>query len=183
MAVYGNLGEGAGIRYPVPEDYDNPNEGGGPIRRTPLTAARANAGNIIYRSPHAIVPDMEPGGAFEPQLWSQKMLPDGRIVPDNAMVNEPFGRFGNFGAFDKSFLNWDETTMLMTSSTAFGAILGASVAHRRWVGAGLGLLSGVFGGLVLKAVIEHGAKRFGTRMAEVARAARLEAEAAARASV
>ena len=180
-----NLGN-VGVRYPIPEDYNNPNEGGGPIRRTPLVAAAANAGNVVYRSPNAIVPDMQPGGAFEPKLWGEKFLPDGRIVPDNAMVNEPWprpsgqfaGQFGAF-AFDRTLFDWHGLPMLLTFSTLLGTIVGTAVSRgSRWQGAGLGLVSGALGGLMINAAVERHAQRSATRVGEVAAAARVLQESA-----
>jgi hypothetical protein len=88
-----SLGYGARVRVPL---ETNPNAGGGPIRRSPLLVTRSNEGmppygypSMVMRTPHAVVPDMEPGGAYEPQLWRSKFLPDGRIVRAGAM--------GNFG--------------------------------------------------------------------------------------
>lgn len=90
MVFGGPLGN-AGVRYPIPEDYWNPNAGGGPISRTPLNATRAYAGNTVYRSPLAIVPDRGPGGASDWRyLHDKMMLPDGRIVPRDSIPNKPF---------------------------------------------------------------------------------------------
>ena len=74
------FGYGARVYYPI---ETNPNEGGGPIRRTPLVAVRADAGRFVQRSPHKMLPD--PGRIDEPQLLTEKFLPDGRLVPDHAM--------------------------------------------------------------------------------------------------
>jgi len=74
-----SLGYGARVWQQI---ETNPNAGGGPIRRTPLIATPANAGNFIQRSPHKMIPD--PGHIDEPQLLTQKFLPDGRLVADHA---------------------------------------------------------------------------------------------------
>lgn len=83
------LGYGARVYYP-PED--NPNEGGGPIRRSPLVTTHSGDGmqphgypQMVLRTPHNVVYDTEPGGAFLPELWSMKFLPDGRVVPAGAL--------------------------------------------------------------------------------------------------
>jgi hypothetical protein len=79
------FGEGAQVRYAIPLNYNNPNEGGGPIRRTPLVAERIHAVTMVRRTPHQFAWDAEPGGANEPQLWVDKFLPDGRIVQAAAL--------------------------------------------------------------------------------------------------
>lgn len=71
-----------GARAYEPID-DNPDSGGGPIRRSPLDVVRIDAGNFVQRSPHPMIPD--PGRQDEPQLLTQKFLPDGRLVPDRAL--------------------------------------------------------------------------------------------------
>lgn len=84
--MFGNVG----IKYPAPEDYWNPNAGGGPISRTPLVAARANAGNVVYRSPNTIVLDAEPGASDWSYLRNKIMLPDGRLVDADSEPNPPY---------------------------------------------------------------------------------------------
>ncbi len=74
------FGYGARVFQPIETD---PNRGGGPIRRTPLVAVRAHAGRFVQRSPHKMIPD--PGRIDEPQLLTEKFLPDGRLVPDHAL--------------------------------------------------------------------------------------------------
>lgn len=73
------FGYGARVFQPIER---NPNEGGGPIRRSPLLVAPANAGTFVQRSPHKMIPD--PGRQDEPQLLTEKFLPDGRLVADHA---------------------------------------------------------------------------------------------------
>lgn len=70
---------------------ENPNHSGGPIRRASGALVPAGqgpytrAGTMVIRSPNNVVPDAEPGGAFYPELWSMKFLPDGRLVPQDAL--------------------------------------------------------------------------------------------------
>lgn len=138
------FGEGAQVRYDIPLNYNNPNEGGGPIRRTPLLAVRIDAGNTIYRTPHQVVRDAEPGGAYEPQLWQDKFLPDGRIVPAGALgaTSELQSRIINLGVW----------------SVGGGALLGSLYAAvqakrgKRVRAAGFGGLFGALGGLLIAGV-------------------------------
>jgi hypothetical protein len=80
---------GAMVREP-PELL--PSESGGPIRRTGGFAVRSGEGmrphgwpTMVRRSPHAVVYDAEPGGATYPGLQYMKFLPDGRLVPADAL--------------------------------------------------------------------------------------------------
>lgn len=129
------LGYGARV---FQEITNNPNAGGGPIRRSPLLAFRTrNDGDMVWRTPHAVVPDAEPGGAAEPQLWTEKFLPDGRLVPQDAL--------GAIGAPEG--LSYKTRVLLyVLTMGAVGAGVGAIVADRRGarmresiVGAGIGI--------------------------------------------
>ncbi len=90
----------------VPEDND-PNHGGGPIRRSVGITMPSGDGmppngwpQMVLRTPHAVVQDAESGGARWPGLQYQKFLPDGRLVPANALGGAMFGSPGflAFGA-------------------------------------------------------------------------------------
>ncbi len=83
--------QGESLVYEPPDN--NPNSGGGPIRCASGALVPANAGNTVYRSPHAVVPDAEPGGARISALDTMKFLPDGRLVPQDAL-----GAFGSSGS-------------------------------------------------------------------------------------
>lgn len=177
MSLVENFGEGATIRYNEPEDRNNPDAGGGPIRRGAVASVPADAGNVVYRSPNAIVPDMEPGGA-QVSFRNRMMLPDGRIVYDNSTPNQPFAGagvvFGDFAKL-KTLLQWDQTATLLVSTTVFGIVLGAAASRgNRWSGAGWGLLGGVIGGALLKTTVENNAKSIALRIADAARVVRAE---------
>jgi hypothetical protein len=80
-----------------PEDND-PDHGGGPIRRSGFAVVPA-AENLpgyplmVKRTPHPVVNDAESGGARYPWLTKMKFLPDGRIVRQDALSG-----FAGFGA-------------------------------------------------------------------------------------
>lgn len=147
MAVFGNVG----IRYRSPEDYRNPNEGGGPIRRTPLVATRAHAGNMIYPSPHAIVPDAEPGGGRDSWLWDKKMLPDGRIVPRGSTPNPPYAPLPWSTALEGAPPSFSRTEFLvgLGGGAATGGVLGTvAFPEARVLGSLLGVASGAAFGVL-----------------------------------
>ena len=65
-----------------------PDHGGGPVRRGGPQTIRLveppQAGNTVYRTPHQVVKEGEPG-AVVPGLTKMKFLPDGRLVPRGAL--------------------------------------------------------------------------------------------------
>lgn len=79
MISQSQLGSG-GAMVVVPPD-DNPDHGGGPIRKSPLLVARAHAGNTVYRTPNTNVREAEPGANWPQDLSQFMFLPDGRLVP------------------------------------------------------------------------------------------------------
>jgi len=75
--------------YVPPEQL--PDHGGGPIRRSPLLVTRSGDGmppygtpQMVLRTPHAVVPDAEPLATY-PGVTRMKFLPDGRLVPGDAL--------------------------------------------------------------------------------------------------
>ena len=83
----------ATVFYP-PEN--NPNVGGGPIRRASGALVYSGDGmppngtpDMVLRTPHAVVYDTEAGGATWPGLDKMMFLPDGRLVPQTAMHGVP----------------------------------------------------------------------------------------------
>lgn len=85
----------ATVFYP-PET--NPNVGGGPIRRASGALVRSGEGmppygtpDQVLRTPHAVVYDVEAGGAVYPGLDKMMFLPDGRLVSQTAMDGAPLG--------------------------------------------------------------------------------------------
>jgi hypothetical protein len=133
----GAFGDGAQVFEPF---ETSPDSGGGPIRRTPLLAVRANAGNMVYRTPHAVVPDAEPGGAYEPQLWADKFLPDGRVVPQSALGVSTIPHNTRVALFTlaTAVLGAGLGAVLEPSSRAKGALIGGGVAGLLGVLASLG---------------------------------------------
>lgn len=77
------LGYGAQVR--VPPD-NNPDSGGGPLRRSPFRLVPANEVVMVSRTPFPGTPDPESGWARDPYFDEpKKFLPDGRIVPAGAL--------------------------------------------------------------------------------------------------
>lgn len=68
---------GAGYAMvPVPLDANNI------VHRTSgSNIVRAHAGNTVYRTPHLVVREAEPGASWPGDLSKMMFLPDGRLVP------------------------------------------------------------------------------------------------------
>lgn len=68
---------GAGYAMvPVPLDANNI------VHRTSgSNIVRAHAGNTVYRTPHLVVREAEPGASWPGDLTKMMFLPDGRLVP------------------------------------------------------------------------------------------------------
>lgn len=72
------LGAG-GALVRVPPD-NNPNSGGGPIRKgAGSNVAPARAGNFVFRTPHTVVREAEPGAAWEGDLSAFQFDQNGRL--------------------------------------------------------------------------------------------------------
>lgn len=148
---------GYGARVPVSPDND-PDSQGGPFRRSPFALVPSGDGmppegnpQMVYRTPHAVVPDAEPGAGWPgDSLWSMKFLPDGRLVPaaalgaaatDTQRAVSGLVRFGAIGGL------------------AFGLLSGAIYARqgRRLRGAAVGSLVGLSAGLFAAGIATGGA--------------------------
>lgn len=62
--------------------------GGGPIRKASGIAFPARAGNMVYRTPHNVVREGEPGASWPGSFEDKMFLPDGRMVPATAMAHD-----------------------------------------------------------------------------------------------
>ena len=76
----------AGVYY---NHIPTADEGGGPIRRSPLVAMRypmslVNAPQMVQRTDVG-VPEIHSGDTVKSELWQKKFLPDGRLVDINAL--------------------------------------------------------------------------------------------------
>src|SRR6185295_5500940 len=116
----------------VPED-NNPDHGGGPIRRSPLLTVRSGDGmppngwpQMVLRTPHQVVPDTEPGGAVWPGLQYMKFLPDGRLVPANALGDAPPMEMG----FGNPYYLGADAVQSAADATAAAAAATAAAAQR-----------------------------------------------------
>jgi hypothetical protein len=128
-----HFGQGGKVWEPFPMSVDS---GGGPILRTPLVALPANSTTMVYRTPHAVVYDAEPGGAAVPSLWTKKFLDDGRLVDQNAL--------GAFGAATRG-----QVYGALAGTVLVGALTGALIARRRKArGGAIGAASGLALGLL-----------------------------------
>lgn len=120
----------------VPEDND-PNHGGGPIRKASGVAFSARAWDVVRRTPHAVVYENEPGAAWTPPLATTKMfLPDGRLVNQSAEASTMMGIGLGAAAPWPAYL---VTTLL---GLALGATFGVTLAQRGR--RGIGFAKGVF---------------------------------------
>jgi hypothetical protein len=145
--IFGN----ATVRSPINND---PDTGGGPIRRSPLVVARSGDGmpphgwpQMVLRTPHGVVPDEESGGAAYPWEEKMKFLPDGRMVPAGALG-------GALGAA----LTEDEKALVtygVVGGTLLGAAFGAFLSLSKWRGVGVGSVLGAGTGLVLSGLLRR----------------------------
>jgi hypothetical protein len=132
----------------VSED-NNPNHGGGPIRKASGVAFPARAWDVVRRTPHAVVYENEPGAAWTPPLATTKMfLPDGRLVNQSAEASTMMG--GAFGAAAPWPLSLTGTLLGLAIGVTYGVVLaqrgrrGIGLAKGAFLGAGTGfLLSGL----------------------------------------
>jgi hypothetical protein len=154
--VTSSLGSGDALVY-VPEET-NPNEGGGPIRRSGLVTTRAGEGMppygpppMIWRTPHQVVPDGEPGSDEHPAR-GMKFLPDGRLVPVDALGDV-------VEKYSDSATRWLDTFGALTG-TVLGGLIGLLVSRpgQRWKNAGIGSVIGLGGGVVLTGIAKRGAR-------------------------
>jgi hypothetical protein len=129
----------------VPED-DNPNHGGGPIRKASGVAFPAHAWDVVRRTPHAVVYENEPGAAWTPPLATTKMFSaDGQLVNQSAEASTMMG--GGFGAAAP----WPAYLTAALLGLAIGATFGVTLAQRgrRGIGFAKGLFLGAGTGLLL----------------------------------
>jgi hypothetical protein len=133
-----------------PEDND-PNHGGGPIRRSGFAVVPA-AENLpgyplmVKRTPHPVVNDAESGGARYPWLTKMKFLPDGRIVRQDALSG-----FAGFGADPAAAAAASTVAPSNAASAAATAVptAQAGVSNSSWTFAGVGVFAGLFLGMFL----------------------------------
>lgn len=71
------LGHGARVFLPLTDD---PDKGGGPVRRSPFALVPAHYSQQVRKSPHAVV--FSPASGYDPPDYSRlAFLPDGRLQP------------------------------------------------------------------------------------------------------
>jgi hypothetical protein len=142
--ISSNLGAGYAL-VPVAPD-DNPDHGGGPIRKSPNNALPAHAGNYVYRTPHLVVREAEAGANWPYDLTQQMFLPDGRLVPA-----KPY-------AFD--MMNGAEPVVVRMPGAAASALRTLVPAVAMFAGAGVGYKTaskhqawGAIGGAVVGGIL------------------------------
>lgn len=120
---------GAGYAMvPVPLDANNI------VHRTSgSNVVPARAGNTVYRTPHAVVREAEPGAGWPGDLTKMMFLPDGRLVPATGAAVDMFqGSIGGItdtihglipaiGMFTGALAGY----RLSTNSKGWGALTGA----------------------------------------------------------
>jgi hypothetical protein len=107
----------------VPIEND-PRQSGGPIRRAPPNSVFVDEPGYVYRTPLAVVPDAEPGGAYESFLYDMKFLPDGRLVSQTDRPNEFAGFWWPESEFGKA------AVVAALGLGLTGAVVGAAGAKR-----------------------------------------------------
>lgn len=145
--ISSNLGAGYAL-VPVPPD-DNPDHGGGPIRKSVGLATYAQAGNNVYRTPLLVVREAEAGAGWPTDLSTTKMfLPDGRLVDQ-----EPFAQDMFHGAAPGTVIYAQPVGggFLRSLIPAAGMFIGAGAGykmaskHRGWAMIGGAIVGGVLG--------------------------------------
>jgi len=103
-----------------------------PVRRAPFALVPADAGEMVYRSPGAIVVDAEPG---QPHFGPFKFLPDGRQVMlegplDVVQSIDQFSVIGGatLGAIFGLVLGRDSRLVSTAVGTLLGGVAGMYVA-------------------------------------------------------
>lgn len=97
---------------------------------------------VVRRTPHTVVPDAEPAAAWEPPLaTTAKFLPDGRLVPQDAL--------GAFGASQTLTLLTIMKVAVVGLSAGLGAGAGALLSRKRGRGAVVGGAVGLGAGTLL----------------------------------
>lgn len=158
----------ATVYYPIDND---PDHGGGPIRRAGGIVERSGDGmpphgwpQMVSRTPHAVVPDAEPGGAGYEWLTRMKFLPDGRLVPASALgaplapatVSQLVTGTGYsvlpFDTGVSKLLVWGTV-----AGTLLGSAIGAALAARRWRGLGVGAAIGLGSGVAVAGLLGRAA--------------------------
>lgn len=124
--ISSNLGSGYAL-VPVPPD-DNPDHGGGPIRKSPNNALPAHAGNLIHRSPLLVVREAEAGANWPGDLSKMMFLPDGRIVPAKPYAYSMFAGAGETVQVIRAPSMG--SVFLRTFVPAVAMFTGAGIGHR-----------------------------------------------------
>ena len=140
------LGAGYAIVPVLPND--NPDEGGGPIRRSPLLVLPAHAGNTVHRTPHNVVREAEAGAAWPGDLTKMMFLPDGRLVPASPAAYDMF-----MGADAAPMVvcggraEGTLKTLIPAAAMFTGAAIGFKVAtqHKAWSAIGGAVVGGILG--------------------------------------
>jgi len=133
------FGSGYALVHVGPDD--NPDHGGGPIRRAPgSNVVRAHAGDIVHRAPYNVVNEAEAGSVY-PGLEHMMFLPDGRLVPANASVTDMFS--GAEGGGAASTIRTLVPAVAMFSGAALGFKLASK--HQAWGAIGGAVAGGILG--------------------------------------
>jgi len=139
--ISSNLGSGYAL-VPVGPD-DNPNHGGGPIRKSSGIALPAHAGTFVQRSPLNVVREAEAGSTWPVDLAAEMMfLPDGRLVPQKPYAR-PFGDSTMQPVFVQPFRQGVKPAFI---SMLLGAGAGGAMVSKHRLG---GAIGGALGGGVL----------------------------------
>jgi len=147
---FGYLGYGARV-YQEPEN--DPSAESGPVRRASGALVRiTDPPRMVYRSPHAVVPDAESGAVYNnPPVWQDKFLPDGRLVSMHGveLTEEAESAAQSLAIF------------ATLGFTVFGVIIGAGTGKSNenlWKRAGVAGLLGAGAGLLVTGVAGRTAK-------------------------
>lgn len=123
--VHSSLGAGYAL-VPVPPD-DNPNSGGGPIRKgAGSNVIAAQAGNFVYRTPHTVVREAEPGAAWEGDLTALQFDQNGGLRKRQPYA---YDMFHGADAPTVIYANGTGPSVLPTLIPVIGLIAGGAVGY------------------------------------------------------
>jgi hypothetical protein len=134
-----SLGAGYPL-VPVPYPDDNPDHGGGPIRKSPNNALPAHAGNMVYRTLLLVTREAEAGSRWPGDLSKMMFLPDGRLVPAKPYA---FDMFNGAGESSSGFLHTLVPALSMFAGAGAGYKL--SSKHRALSTFGGAVVGGILG--------------------------------------
>lgn len=141
------LGAGyALVPVPPPPDW-SAGPGTGIYYRGTSNTTRAHAGNTVYRTPHTLVREAEPGARWPGDLSKMMFLPDGRLVPATPAAFDMMRGAGELVAFAPKASSGVIRTLVPAAAMFTGAAIGFKTTskHQAWGTIGGAIVGGILG--------------------------------------